>query len=502
MIFTKHSAVATILLSFVSSMIALRGEQVAAQTVELVANINDDVHNEPTSSNPSGFTVFDGELYFAAFSDTMGSSLADRELWKTDGTTHTRVADINPGISTSSNPNGLTVFNDELYFAATSTNGRELWKTNGTITTEFADINFPGPVRSSSPSEFTRYAGELYFAAQTDSHGREVWNTDGTILTEVSGSSDPHFAGMTSDPTGFTVFNGELYFAAYSEGSVSSPRDRELWKTNGTTTTLLADINPGRDASSNPNEFTVFNGEMYFAATSTNGRELWKTNGVTTTEVVDLNFPGPIRSSDPSEFTIYAGELYFAAQTDSHGRELWKTDGTAFWEMTGSSDPHFTEASSDPTELTLFNGELYFAAYSDHSASSPRDRELWKTDGTTVTRVADINPGVIASSNPDGLTVFNGELYFAATSANGRELWKTDGITTNEVANIAPGPNRSSNPGEFIIFNGDLYFAAEQPDDEGRELWRVVGVPEPSGILLLATSFLALVSFRHPHILI
>jgi ELWxxDGT repeat protein len=323
-----------------------------------------------------------------------------------------------------------------------------------------------------------------------------VWKTDGTTLTEVSGSSDPHFAGDTSAPSGFTLFNGELYFAAYSEGSVSAPRDRELWKTDGTTTSRVADINPGRDFSSNPDGFTVFNGELYFAATSANGRELWKTDGVVTTEVADIHFPGPIRSSNPTELTVYAGELYFAAETDDYGRELWKTDGTNLTQLTGSLEPREELPSSDPTGLTLYNGELYFAAYSDHNSFTTRDRELWKTDGGMATRVADINPGREADSNPDGFTVFNGELYFAATAANGRELWKTDGLTTIEVANIAPGPNRSSNPGEFIIFNGDLYFAAERPDHEGRELWRVVGVPEPSGVLLLATSALSIVAFR------
>jgi len=51
-------------------------------------------------------------------------------------------------------------------------------------------------------------------------------------------------------------------------------------------------------------------------------------------------------------------------------------------------------------------------------------------------------PGRATNSNPSGLTVFNGELYFQAEhGASGIELWKTagTGAGTVRVKDINPG---------------------------------------------------------------
>src|SRR5438309_6343035 len=94
--------------------------------------------------------------------------------------------------------------------------------------------------------------------------------------------------GVGSSPTGFTVFNGALYFAA-SDGDLGL----ELWKSDGTNTVMVKDINTGPNGSS-PSGFTVFNGALYFAASDGNlGLELWKTDGTVggTVLVKDIN-PG------------------------------------------------------------------------------------------------------------------------------------------------------------------------------------------------------------------
>ena len=77
-------------------------------------------------------------LYFSA-----NDGINGMELWKTDGTVSgtMMVKDLNPG-ATGSNPTGLTVFNNVLYFAATDANGTELWKSDGTAngTVLFKDL--------------------------------------------------------------------------------------------------------------------------------------------------------------------------------------------------------------------------------------------------------------------------------------------------------------------------------------------------------------------------
>src|SRR5204863_3000583 len=91
-------------------------------------------------SNPGWFTVFNSQLYFSAFDPRRGG-----ELWRYDGTTATRVADINADANDTikfspyrSWPTDLTIFNNALYFSATSGGSKdnyELWKFDGSTAT-------------------------------------------------------------------------------------------------------------------------------------------------------------------------------------------------------------------------------------------------------------------------------------------------------------------------------------------------------------------------------
>lgn len=98
--------------------------------------------------------------------------------------------------------------------------------------------------------------------------------------------------------------------------------------------------------------------------------------------LADIN-PGP-GDSDPGEITAFGDHLYFGA-TDGTGPELWRTDGTT------------TERVAD------INGA---------------GAELWRTDGTSTEPLADINPGA-GASNPSFVTVFESALYLSAMGKAG-----------------------------------------------------------------------------------
>jgi len=75
-----------------------------------------------------------------------------------------------------------------------------------------------------------------------------------------------------------------------------------------------------------------------------------------------------------------------------------------------------------------------------------------------VTRVADINPGLLGSS-PRGMTVFDGAMYFSADDGTyGRELWKYDGSAVTRLSNI--NTFGASSPRDLIVYNDELYFRA------------------------------------------
>lgn len=384
-----------------------------------------------SANDPSGMVALNGQLIFKGRSVTTGQvNLTEYELYGFNhSATHqmfdfpTKIKDINPGVS-SSNPEGLTVLNGNVYFSAEDgSNGRELWMTDGTEagTQLLKDIN-PGS-DDSSPSRFFEYNGNLLFTADDGSHGRELWITDGTIQgTEMV--KDIRTGSTTSALFGFTEFNGKVYFRAKGDNNGS-----ELWVTDGTEsgTYVFKDINPG----------------------------------------------GVNSGSFPGGFTEYNGNLYFYADDGNNGRELWVSDGTA----SGTSmlkDINSGSGDSYPNELIVLDGLLYFGA-TDGTNSG-----LWSTDGTT-TGTTLVYSG---SGRPSyGMTNYDGRLYYVASDANGDgKLWVSDGTTAGteqaSVPNVAPNtspfylsedPSQRSN---FIVFNDSFYFTADY-DNNGLKLYKI-----------------------------
>jgi ELWxxDGT repeat protein len=161
---------------------------------------------------------------------------------------------------------------------------------------------------------------------------------------------------------------------------------------------------------------------------------------------------------------VFSNALYFSATSTDGGTELWKYDGTT---ATRVADINVGVGNSSPAFLTVFNGVLYFSANGNDNTGV----ELWKYDGTNPpSRAADINPGP-GDSLPTFMTVFNNALYFSASGdATGIELWKFDGTTPSRVADINTAGN--SSPAYLTVYNNELYFSANGNDNAGREIWK------------------------------
>jgi len=392
-------------------------------------------------------------LYFTANNYFNG-----KELWRVnpDGSV-SLVADINPGTG-SSNPGFFTPFLGELYFQATGVGGNELYKVAGDgNVVQVADINL-GP-DDSGPQDFIEYNGELYFTAVSATAGAELWKVaaDGTVhqVTDILPGSGWGLAG-----SGFIVFNGELYFTPRNPTNTFN----ELWKVkaDGTIAQVsalqFADTNAG-SISSSDYDFRIFNGELYFTATTTaEGLELYKVKADGSVALVaDIN-PGGASGPDPILPFLNTfesnGELYFAATSPDGGFEPWKI--TAAGTAVRVADINPGTVGSNPDFLGTAGGELYFSA-----TTATAGNELWKvTAAGTAVQVVDLNPGT-AGSNPSNLTTANGITYFnATTAANGSELWKInpDGSVSLAI-DLRPGPNNSL-PVIKAVIGGEIYFAA------------------------------------------
>ncbi len=238
----------------------------------------------------------------------------------------------------------------------------------------------------------------------------------------------------------------------------------------------VSDVGPGA-ASAQPRFLTNVNGIVYFNGNDgSTGGELWKTDGTTTTLVKDI-VSGSV-ASYPTNLTNVNGTLFFTVNDGSSGMELWKSDGTS----TGTvrvADINPGLSSSSPSYLTNFGGTLFFRA--DDGVGG---NELWKSDGSAAgtVRVKDIRSG-IGASNPTRLVVLAGTLYFRANDGiQGEELWKSDGTSAGTVLamNVSAGSGGSLPDRVALAGNRVAFVAGTQ--SFGRELY-VVSAP-PTGIAL------------------
>ena len=139
--------------------------------------------------------------------------------------------------------------------------------------------------------------------------------------------------------------------------------------------------------------------------------------------------------SYPKQFREYNGKLYFVANDGVKGDELWvynPTDSSTARITdiaTGSNSGLLSESAS-----IVYNGKLYFTGYESNYGA-----ELYSYDGSTITRITDINSGW-RSSYAKYLTVLNNKLYFVSTTNSyGYEWYSYDGSTITRLTDIRSG---------------------------------------------------------------
>ena len=256
----------------------------------------------------------------------------------------------------------------------------------------------------------------------------QLWKSDGTPANTVL-VKDSLITTNIGNPVNLRgEINGNVIFTREVNGSTTSSTITELWKTDGTTagTSMYVSLThtSGTNSGGALRNFTVAGNLLFFSMAQSNGRELWVTDGTAagTMEVIDLcpgtvsNIPAPGVKDQP--MIAYNNKLYFTGNTTPANTELFCSDGTAAGTtLAAEINPLTTMAGgSDPEKYIIYNNELYFFADDGTSNSS---NGLWKTDGTTTTKVFQ---NLLGNGQP---TLFQNMLYFA----NGNDLYKTDGTT-------------------------------------------------------------------------
>jgi ELWxxDGT repeat protein len=435
----------------------------------LVADINQQGQqpgqaNPFSNSSPDNFIDVAGTIYFRADNGANG-----RELWKIDPITGNAVQlEIRTG-GNGSSINDLTIFNNTLYFTATDNSGVDrLWKIGANGNPEMVAQNLF--VAEGDASNLVTLNGSLYFNAPRSGGGHLSYKIDSndtvTTLPFLPLQSDPalNFGGSFDS---VAVVGTTIFFGA------SANNNRTLWKLNDSGTGL--ESVKSFNSAVPPEQLTNVNGTAYFIQnTIINGvaypnRDLWKSDG-TTSGTVEIGLTG----SDPnnllnptiSNLIDVGGTLYFTTG-NNYARSIWRINSTGNPEMVKNLNTNST------LHLTNINGTLYFGANTGVNGTE----QLWKVSGangapTLINTYAPSNDAQIASA----INV-NGDLYFTAEyTSHHLTLWKVDGATgiATLLSDVSEdtylGSNITRPGGQLAYSNGKLYFSANSYG-QGQELW-------------------------------
>ena len=416
-----------------------------AITLQAQVELVKDIFVGPSPSNPINLTYFNNHVYFVASYDT-----AKNALYKSDGTETGTSLFVDFSMGSHSTFLYPYVYNNELYFYGNSTTtGGGLTKTDGTTITTIANTNENS---IDLVNAFIEYNGLLYFSANASfSESQQLFKTDGTTAGTVQVKSGLETSSLSDTRYGRAVYNGKLYFTGKDSNG------KELWVTDGTEagTVMVKDIRS--NGSSDPHNFQVANGLLFFnARNDSDGRELWVSDGTEAgTQMVKDIYVG--NSSNPHEMITYNNQLYFVANSAGSGEELWTSDGTEAGTVM-VKEIRSGSSGANPDELILFDNKIFFKARDDD-----RGYELWSSDGTEAGTqiVKDIFLGNDADANPRRLTLFNGELYFTATTTEyGYELYKTNGTESGTVRLSDTWPDGGSlDPNRLAAGQQSLFFS-------------------------------------------
>jgi ELWxxDGT repeat protein len=427
----------------------------AGQTPFLVKDLNTVAGTQDGSSNPAGLTVAGDRLFFTAEEPSSG-----REPWVTDGTPSgtEMLADICPGLC-GSNPQILGGSGGIALFLAVADPEQAhrpfLWRSDGTRQGT-APLSVAGaPFQLSSVEDglqFAFFGGRLYFGACPQEGSCGFWRTDGTEAGTqlVSGAGFPLAIAAAAD---------RVYFVTADSQSAA------LWVTRGTaaTTSQVVDLHGSRF-------FTASGSRLFYLASTTDqGEELWTSDGTAagTRAVTSFEAAGPFENTQGLK-PDGAGRVYFSANDVLHGDEIWRSDGTALGTRRvtdfGFYEPFAQPGHSfglDLAQLEVIGDRVVFLA-TDGLTSF----RAWTSDGTpeSTAPLAGVFP-----DNYQGFFKLGGRILIRG----GKQLWSTDG-TAAGTATI--GQDCACTPSSVLVPRriGDLaYFLSY--DGRTFQLWKTDG---------------------------
>jgi len=303
--------------------------------------------------------------------------------------------DIDAGTA-SANPRVFNRFNNIFLFTVTSSDGAttEIWRTDGTAagTVRIKDQILPMGLANYNSNAFHIFKSKAYFLIHDGVHsGDALYSTDGVDATSTHTAFIKDLG--TATPTSFLLANAvnlpDKFIFSYSDESTIFTLMQSDGTTAGTTIFKSFPVNSGGKppfiysaATFDANSQTIVNprydGKFYFVASDANGYELWSSDGTTTTMVKDIN-PGAGDGIGITGNWLFTQQgLFFEGMNGTNGNELWKTDGTT----TAMVQDIYPGANNFNPELYFINnGKVFFSA-NDGNPAVNNDWDLYVVNGT------------------------------------------------------------------------------------------------------------------------
>ena len=417
---------------------------------------------------PSFITPFNNAIYFKGLEAGFNKGW---ELFKhTPSTNSTQIIkDIRTG-SSSSSPNELTVFKNNLYFRANDgINGTELWRTDTNDHTalvyDYHTVSKPssGNIDNETNWWFTEFNHKLYFSIEDGTHGKELWalchmDTFNFIAATNTTYTSPHSlqiwdsSGVYGDT--FTNVNGcdSILFTdltVYCHDTLD-----------------IADVISCTSSYQTPSGKTITTNGIYLDTIQTNGR----CDSVIKIEIafnstyyyhghLQESFSGSSHTFTNGNIATQPGQYFDTVAAPYSCQQIYSVDllkvdyDTLIRTVGLVTDLRAGNLDSDPINFVTINDTVYFITESTS--------EVWKYDGKN-TPIKIIN-GLGTVYN---ITVFNNKLYVGSSSGLKEYTYATN---YNNVTNYPISAK------ELIVLNGKLYFTNDQED----KLYEYDGVNTP-----------------------
>lgn len=409
-------------------------------TVGAQITLEKDINQDPSNADIMNSYYADGYMYFEANDGDFGS-----EVWKWDLETDemTRLTDIKP-LEENSNPYGIVAYMNKVYFVSGNT-----YYAYDLNTEALSSVSSLYNLAISDVGNSFVYDGKLLVSGSSPGVGVELIALDGNdfsyqILDLNPGSDD-------SSPNNFTEYQGEIYFSAASSDGPS------LWKWSPSMqiTEQLVNSN-GEPSGGNIRQPIVHNDIIYYPAfLQGKGEEVFFHNLNTGEGGVLIDFFFGNGSSNPVMIGADGNELYFLGRSSAVNRSLqvFNTSTLAIESFLLNND-----VDQQAYDALLSDGLIYV-----DGLTSQYERDIWSFDieNKTFSLVHDYPNLPLQYLNE--MHVIGNQLISTSRTETAGVEWSSfdleNTILTAPVYDLNP-KTEGSDPTQFCTHQGQLYFEA------------------------------------------